>query len=297
MKVIIFIFFIIDNTIEKSPDHPGSNEPGPSGAPAKASNPVTPDSDKRENVKRRLDSEGSLDAPAKKSNINQQSSTTTGGSNLQENPIRLATPISRPIQSTQAQENINQVDQQQIQTAKGNDHNERGSLVGEAGNRKVQKPAGKHFGEIQVNSNMSRTLVFAFAAESIAKEFVQLVDILYGHTKLQLTTFKLELFDNNKFGHLYFWVVLKLGFNMGYESMIKKFGLPLTKTKYVLIRNIPENIEEDEQSIIHLKEILQILFTNRAGLTTMEELLEAEKKQKEYRENASTSKKRKLNFD
>lgn len=243
---------------------------------------------------------------AKKQSTNQQQKSKASGSNLPESPVGTARVISQqvadtrgPNQPTIDKPGTNPEVDQQIQTTSGNDLNERGSLIGESGNRKLSKRRGPVFGIVEVSnipSIMSRVLVFAFTKKEYAENLIQVVEALYGHTKMQVTGFKHALNDDNNVEHLFYWVLLKLGFNLNYESIKSKFGKAAEKSKWLIIRNIQGDIESDEE-INNLKNILQILYTNNAGLTTLEELVAKETSRKEYHDNFQASKKRKINFD
>lgn len=191
---------------------------------------------------------------------------------------------------------------QQLQTESGNDTNERGSLVGEAGNKKIQKKQYK-WGKLAV-STMSRTLLLAFTTTDAAEEFQAIVEFTYGHTRLQMIGFKTELEGTLKETHTFFWIALKLGFTMAYSSMGHKFGESIRKSKYCMVRSINENLEDLDDGILdQLKKGLQLCFKNKAGFSTFDELLIQEQNRSDWQKNngagtsAAVSKKRKLNFD
>lgn len=209
------------------------------------------------------------------------------GGPKQKSSTKEATRLKDKVQSVQ-ENTPTTTGGQQIQTEQGNDHNERGSLVGEAGNRKIQKSAHK-FGIVKV-SNMSRSILIAFASQESAQKFEDIVECVYGQTSYEIMGFKTILIDDLKVEHTFYWVCLKLGFNMGYATMKTKFGKAIMRSKYILLRNIPENFESHGNEIKEkLKITLQTLFENDAGLTTFAELLELEAQRKQYNNNGGSS--------
>lgn len=145
---------------------------------------------------------------------------------------------------------------------------------------------------------MSKTCLIAFSSEEKADEFTAVLDFHYGHTRIQTCGMLTDLEDSNKFQHTYYWVLVKLGFNMSYMSMKSKFGKTITESKYFLTRSISHDLEnEKEEFLPQLKSNLQLLFKNDAGFTTFNTLLEQETKRHEFKQEQHVSKKRKHTYD
>lgn len=151
---------------------------------------------------------------------------------------------------------------------------------------------------------MSRTLLLAFTTKDAAEEFQSVVEFTYGHTRLQMIGFKTELEGALKEIHTFYWIALKLGFNMAYSSMSNKFGESIRKCKYCMVRSINENLEDLEDVVLdQLKKGLQLCYKNKAGFSTFDELLTQEQNRSDWQKSygagtsAAASKKRKLNFD
>lgn len=148
---------------------------------------------------------------------------------------------------------------------------------------------------------MSRTFLIAFPKKEQAETFLKVVEIHYAHCKkMELLAFKQKLLDSSKIEHTFYWVCCKLGFNMGIENFSKKMGKTLDHCKFFMLRTIPENIEEDEEVLNSLKSILQTLYENESGFTTLEDLINNEHARSQYNNNnneGSATKKRKINFD
>lgn len=303
-KVILIYFslFIDSKTPVKLDNQPGVDQPEAAGPAKKTDQAVQPPNRDRESVKRKLNPPEDEHIVPEKQKVTEQPSATVSDNPPKTAPIGKSTGISTSVQSTRGPtgdpaEVPPEVDQQ-IQTPAGNGPNERGSLVGESGNRKIQKRSGPRFGIVEVSSNnMSRTFLIGYSKVEDAKLFCDIIDIHYGHTKMQVNTMKTILTDEHKIEHTFYWVLCKLGFNMALQSLKEKCGNALLKCKYFLFRNITENIETDEEVIKSLKFVLQTLYENNAGFTTLPDLLEKEQKRKDYTQEQSGSKKRKYNFD
>lgn len=306
MKVLMYSLLFTVTKSQSTPD----NKTGPSEEPAakKAKVDSTPDTasqaatsaKNREGVKRNLEFGDEQGGSHQESKRNKGSPTDTEPSPLPTPKPGSSRAISQSVHSereatgdpTQAKPEV----EQQIQTEAGNDINERGTLVGESGNRKVQKEI--HWNKQKV-SDMSKAFVIGFTKKETPAILAELVDIHYGHTKYQLNSFMLSVKDGQMIEHTFYWIVLKLGFNMSMETLASKFGKPIQAAKYFINRNIDGNIEEDEELITRLKHSLQVMFENDAGMTSFADLLEVEKKRKAYQANSNSgepSKKRKLNF-
>lgn len=287
---------------EQSRKNPSTDSPSKGTSHSPESNQEGESSSQaRDQAKRKLEFGEESGSVPKKSHQDQQPTSTVGGSSQQERTIGTSTNISAKVTSERTGGQLEQdpdpgeVDQQ-VPTAAGNDLNERGSIVGESGNKKVQKAAYK-FGVLKV-SNMSKTFLIAYSSVEFAEAFNTILNIHYGHTKIQSCGMRTTLKDDKGFEHTYFWILVKLGFNISFNSLKQKFGNSITRSKYFLVRNISDDINEmSEDALNELKSNIQLLYINNAGFSTFDELLEQETKRFEYKEAEKTNKKRKLTFN
>lgn len=181
--------------------------------------------------------------------------------------------------------------QQQIQTNSGNAPNQRGTVTGEAGNLKIQKPLFK-FGISKVNttllnemsSNTENNRVFIFLTDDkeLANDLIELMDDTYDNTKIYVNNVSdkdksmLECLNGNRY--IIGW---KLSFNIGYPCLSERLG-----PKYNSLITFTKNIEEDDLEKIQ-KIMLQsalIRFKNNTQLLTLAEAAHrAQENQKRFR--------------
>lgn len=305
-----YFLFVIDYSSPVRLDQPGPSHENTQRQPKKTGAASQPSDEKREGVKRRIDEPSQSGSSVSKKSAKNIGRSKNGPSTVKPTAkfgnargISERTKSSRVATHQTDPEKQGEVDQeQQIQTIAGNDHNERGSIVGESGNRKIQKKQGPVFGTIEVscNINMSNALVLAFTNKEPAEQVAKVIDALYGHTRYEIKVKRHSLKDKVGVDHEFYWVLVKFGFNMSVSSMVEKFGVNFKRAKYCLLRPLKRVDDEDDDTespdVVRLFQTLQILYENEAGLTTIDSLLAAEQRRRDY--NASqTSKKRKLTYD
>lgn len=180
-----------------------------------------------------------------------------------------------------------------MQQPKGNDHNERGTLVGESGNRKIQKKQ-THWGLIQVSSMSvsSRIFLIGYSTEAACLEFCRLLDFIYESAETILL--KTQCLDVDQEEITVYWVILKLGFNIGFQTIADKFGVAITKSIYFIPKTLSIPFSDEESVCQYLKSGLEICFKHNSNLTTLSELIE--KEQKRPQAQVSQNRKRKLTF-
>lgn len=182
---------------------------------------------------------------------------------------------------------------QQVQNPSGNDHNERGTLVGEAGNRKIQKKQ-VHWGKIQVSNMTSsnRLFLIGYTTEKGCLDFIGLLDFIYENAETYLL--KTECPDIDKEIITTYWVILNLGFNIGYKTLKEKFGKSILDSVYLIQKNTNIPWGEEDTLIEYLKNGLTKCFANNSNLTTFNDLLEKEQNRPNLQRKQGV--KRKLTF-
>lgn len=193
------------------------------------------------------------DLPNKK----KQSDVEAGVSNV-------ATPIGA-TNSDQKQSNptgqgeVDQSKDQQLPTTSGNEHNTRGTLQGEAGNLKVQKPL-ERYGIVKVNMssynrncNNNRVFVFISNDKTLCNDLVEIMEETYESGEIfthTITDMPDNLNDNIKtYKYIIGW---KLPFNISYPTISLKIG-----NRYNSVLTFTKQICTDEYDNDELNKILE----------------------------------------
>lgn len=251
------------------------------------------------NKKRPGDQQGE---PAKRTKSNEPADEAIGGT------VNVATSIkgtSGPKQANPTGEG--EVDQQpdghQLQTQRGNLPNQRGTLQGEAGNLKIQKPLEK-YGIVKVNltllkSEMAQNKVYIFITDNktLANDLVEIMEDTYENGDI-VTAFiaepvnplEHEREDYESLNGYVYIVAWKLPFNISYATLALKLGTRYNHV-YTFTKMIPDFNDEDVPNLI--KRSVIIKFKNAVQLLKLSEAAtKCQEDQLKYRQ--PMEKKRKL---
>lgn len=233
------------------------------------------------------------------------SSSNTGDStkrvkNTESSTTHIATGIAEIKTGGNTQSNItgpNTADQeelpQQRETPSGPEHNTRGSLQGEAGNLKIQKPL-ERYGIVKVITNMNtmkkfNNKVFLFISDN--KELMNdLIELMYetyesGNVYNHNLTALSE--DIKQYLKGYYYVVAwELPFNISYPTLALKLGHRYNKL-YTFQKVIDDFDKVDEI----LEQAVIVRFKNDTQLLTLAEMVE--KTQSDYKKYQDDGNKRK----
>lgn len=205
----------------------------------------------------------------------------------------------------QQQENTN--NDFQIQTNRGNDHNQRGTLQGEAGNLKVQKALEK-YGIVKVNmshfeNNSRNNKIFIFKVDSStdANKLMRLLNETYTSGQIFSTTIEICTDSATNTLTKFYLIGWKLYFNLGFTKLYSQLGRNHGKT-VVYLRELGNiNIEEEEEVHKLMCTSFQTRFENDTQLLTLAEHVEVENKKREqsssYTQNTNNRKRKLPLFD
>lgn len=212
----------------------------------------------------------------------------------------LATGIAENTGATKSQGNptgsgeVDQDNAQQRQTERGNAHNERGTLQGEAGNLKIQKPL-ECYGIVKVKMNYNKFVnkVFVFVSDDkeLSNDLTELMEESYENSDIY--THKIELLNYNadicaKIKNFIYIVGWRLPFNIGYPTLALKLG-----NRYNKILSFAKTVDNfDEVNEILEKAVVVRLKNDTQLLTLSENVAKANDDYTKY--NNPASKKRKL---
>ena len=253
-----------------------------------------------------MDANGdSQDSPSSKKARTESHSGTTGSGSAhptakatsitQGTPAQTATTAGQPRKRPGEGGELGQPPtKHQVQTPEGNALNERGSIAGEAGNRKIQKEAIT-YGVIDVSTMSANKInLFGFVNEEQQQDLSQTIEVIYPNANLLL--FKTKLLNHLKMEVETYWVLTSLGFNMRYETMAMKFGESIKKAQYIFQKNMECNWENPKEIRDGILPLLTICFKNNANLMTFQEACEREANSSRFR-TQNESKKRKFVLD
>lgn len=167
---------------------------------------------------------------------------------------------------------------QQVDTPSGPAHNQGGTVQGEAGNRKVQKPE-RRFGLIEVMATKNtKTFVFGFKTPENAEAFLKLLNIIYPNQQVFTYKYTEQLSPCTRD---VFFVLMKLSFNIGYTTLKNKVGTTLDNLIYFWHHTINWIDDHDEmKKIAH--EFIDLHVVNKVKSLVWEEIMEAERTRKAF---------------
>lgn len=171
---------------------------------------------------------------------------------------------------------------QQLQTDRGNLPNQRGTLQGESGNLKIQKPL-ERFGVLKVNKSCittyihnkmysfkQKTFIFLCNDKTLSNDLIEAMDVAYESG--DIATHYIENVDEaiaekmNGYNYIIGW---KLPFNIGYPTLQQKLGTRFNKC-ITFTRNF-ENFDDFANIVEH---IVIVRFKNNAAMPTLAEVVE-----------------------
>lgn len=225
----------------------------------------------------------STDSKKPAENKNPTSAKGGKGGGRPQKTTKVATSIkSVPLPAQSEITGSGQIEQplQQVDTPQGTNLNEKGSLAGEAGNRKIQKPQ-LSIGKVQVSemssSKMNNMLCIAFEDLELAKLFSDLLDGTW--RTVDYNCFNMKINDK-----LIYWVLVNLTFNVKYSTLETKFGKCMRNSKYCFNKKIKpqewsENFDTIEQNF---NTLINNQIKAEVSISTFDSCLEDEIKQSQY---------------
>ena len=187
------------------------------------------------------------------------------------------------------------VKRHQVDTPSGPFHNTKGSVPGEAGNRKIQKPELR-WGIIAVSTMSLYTVyIFGFTSHEHLTNYLDLLDFHY--SKSETIIFKTKMENHLKVLVEAHWCITKFGFNISYKTLGDKFGEILTiHAKYAMTKSISNNWNDEKGIKEYFNKGLSICFKNNANLMSFEDCIAREIQRKNYTASTSTYKPRKRTY-
>lgn len=212
----------------------------------------------------------------------------------------LATKIIPGSSATSPQSNptgkgeVDQSAKQQLQTNTGNAPNQRGTVQGEAGNLKIQKPLERYGISKVIRNNMTfndkrnkTVFVFVLECKELANDLIELMDetykdtIIYGYTITHNDEKVLDLLHNHKYV-----VTWNLPFNVGFARLGEKLGTRYNKA-IVFSNNYNDLDMNNEEDVIKATQnSIIVRFKNHTQISNFAEMItecnERQLQKKEY---------------
>lgn len=238
---------------ERTPNKPISGQQGTKRAPESEPSPSTSKKSKEDGsaAKRKLEDPNDESSAGKKQLTGVTPAKEAAGTTQQAQPIA-GKPTGGPdATGTQPM---------QVDEPAGNSHNTKGTVQGESGTRKIQKPRGAVFGLIQVNMadetsknqynarNYQKTCnhyICVFKKVETAEKLFRIINITWQN--IAIVNFKWEE---------YFVVAFELRFNIKWSTLKDKLGSPIQTTKYMYKKILNSNFDDEEA----LKEEIDLLL-------------------------------------
>lgn len=216
--------------------------------------------------------------------------TAAGVSNL-ASKINAGTTEGGTQANPSGEGEVDQNKDQQLQTPRGNAHNERGTLQGEAGNLKIQKPLEK-YGIVKVrmsfNKHITKVFIFLLNDKDLSNDLVEMMEETYESGEVFTHKIDLDVYSDikEKLNGLAYIVAWKLPFNIGYPKIISVLG-----NRYGRVLTFTKNIDNIENINEILEHSLVVRVKNDVKLFTLAEAVE--RAQADYDKYKSEPKKRK----
>ena len=181
---------------------------------------------------------------------------------------------------------------QQLQTSSGNAHNERGTVQGEAGNLKIQKPL-ERFGIIKVNLTKmnryvsSKVYIFVTKDKELANDLVEIMEEAYDSGDIIIH----EIKNNDEYLDGYKYIIAwKLPFNISYPTLALKLG-----SRYNHVKTFTKNFDVFSDDC---KELLEksvcVRFKNDVQIYSLSEAVDKAQQDALKYQTIPDTKKRKL---
>lgn len=209
-----------------------------------------------------------------------------------------ATLITATTTQSEVEGTVN-LESMQIDAPEGTQINEKGSLPGEAGNRKIQKQAGPVFGLLKVSemSKLNNIVCVAYNDVKMAKLFCSLIDGEWTNVSYICFEFDHAQIKCNPFKKLYF-VLVNLTFNIRISTLGTKFGKCITNSVYCYIRrSSQEDWDNEEEFENTFKAHLSNQLEAEISIKTYQSCLEEEEARKAYTANTTQNKTKKRKFE
>lgn len=203
--------------------------------------------------------------------------------NLSQQPT--TTSLAQPIEGSTAQ---------QVETSRGPEHNTKGTLQGESGNRKIQKPQ-KRYGIIKVIM-ADHTYIFLFNDKDATENCSDIFEMSWPSTKIFCTSINIKIAE--KEDH-YFLCAIQLGFRINWSTLYKRIGSKVfDDCTYLQRQIIKENMDNIDDFKLKIQGNLNVCFRNNIPSINITDEIEKETTFKTKQNNqdfASTSKRPRWN--
>lgn len=192
----------------------------------------------------------------------------------------------------------------QIDNPAGPDHNTKGSVQGEAGNRKIQRTIGSVREPLRVNMVRQFILCFESKHKQEVNDFIALLDVYW--TNVKMTSFKwngeLCIGKNENFNVKvddYFVLCFKLDFKINYATLASKFSKGFEAVAWWEIINEHRFNLDDTNIDNELKAYLTLLSRNGSMGRNIDNEIQIEQTRREYSAThpSNCGARRKLTFD
>lgn len=189
-------------------------------------------------------------------------SSTENNANTSTSHIRnLSEEISPTAEATPVTGDTNK---QQVETPRGPEHNTKGTLQGESGNRKIQKPIIR-YGVIKVNMS-EQTYIFCFQSKDDTDNCCDVLDMHWPNIKILCYSEKFNDISNHDFAVSteYFICCVQLGFRINWTTLKSKLGEKiLTDIKYFQRQTIKESMDHPDEFKSIITGNLKVCFRNK----------------------------------
>lgn len=244
------------------PDEPpakkSKGDPDPKPGTSKSEKPST---SKEEKTSSTTDTE----TPAKRQRINPvtetpQKSTTTGATTEnQANQAKKNLGESLGVEATSEAQSITGTSEQQVETTRGPEHNTKGTLQGESGNRKIQKPRIT-YGIIQVNMT-EQTYIFLFLNKEDTDNCCDVFEMHWANSKMLCSEINIKTYIGEE--KCVFLCAIQLGFRINWSTLKDRLGVKILDDIYYFQRQtIHGDINDIDLFVDKIKKTLQVCFKN-----------------------------------
>lgn len=262
-----------DNAQELTPSKRQKTTHEPQAGPSRSNKPNTSKTTTKHTASTATDT-----TPQKKQRINPtntlkpKTATKQGPSPDQTAQVKKTLGFQETDSTTTEAQPVTGSSEQQVDTPAGPDHNTKGTLQGESGNRKIQKPQIR-YGVIQVNIDMSeQSYIFLFEEKDQADNCCDVFEMHWSNCKILCTTINIEKHSDKT----YCLVVIQLGFKINWSTLLDKIGSKIIKDIYYFQRQvIREDFSNSEIFLDIVKKNLNVCFRN--NVVSLDIIKEAEK--------------------
>lgn len=175
----------------------------------------------------------------------------------------------------------------QIESPQGNLTNQKGSVQGESGSRKLQQPQLDRFGIVAVSSlikeiiqyGMGKLYVFLFREKDQANNTLDLLDFLWQNIKSHCYE-KEYAIDGDK--ELLYIVIFQLDFNIGWSTLKSKMPKIFNDVSYWITNSYDISNKNDDIIEEYIDKFLTCMLKNEVKSLNIDDLIEQENKRKDY---------------